>query len=188
MSELNLQYEVCVDWDATNWAATPDFSQPYDNITNDLDPDVNAISIERGKEWEEGLSPAATMEVRMRPGLVEKYSPFTTGVLQGKIRPMLPIRLRIKHNDQWRPQFFGFITRISVNPVVGKERVILYCTDGTDLLARQIITQDFRNKARMSDGEAVEKVLDAAGWSTERRDIDKDGGDELLSYPACHPY
>lgn len=185
-----MNYEVCVDWDAIDWAADPDFSEGYDNISGDLaDDTANYISWVRGKEREPGNAPAATLLLRMRPGLCEKYSPWTSGVLAGKIRPWLPIRARacIEGFDPI-PVYFGFISRISLNAHKDVQSVLFYCTDGTDLLARQLITQDPEDKTQMSDGDAIDRVLDAAGWSLTRRDIAKDGGDELLGYPVTTVY
>lgn len=185
----DITYEICVDWDATNWAEEPDFSEAYDKISGDVAADgVDFVGWMRGKEREEGNAPAATLQVRMVAGLCQKYSPYTTGVLAGKIRPWLPIRVRAYHDGTWYPCFFGFIDKISINPHPDIQSVILYCTDGIDLLARQKVTQDPTNKTICSDGDATEKILDAAGWPTARRKIDKSGGDDLLGYPNTHPY
>lgn len=178
-------FELCVDWDAVDWAADPDFSEDYDNISGDVDADGFAyLSWQRGKEKEEGNAPAGTLEVRLKQGLVEKYSPFTDGVLAGKVRPWLPVRLRVFRNSIYVPVYAGFISSIRIDPLIGFETVLLYCTDGTDLLARQIETQDPANRTIMSDGVAIGRILDAAGWSVSRRNIDLDGGDSLLGFPA----
>lgn len=184
-----ITYEVCVDWDATNWAVEPDFSEAYDTISGDVDADgINFVGWMRGKEREEGNAPAATLQIRMIPGLCQKYSPYTTGVLAGKIRPWLPVRVRASHNSIWYSCFAGFIAKMSIDPDPDIQSVIFYCTDGIDLLARQKVTQDSSSKTICSDGDATDKVLDAAGWSKIRRRIDKRGGDDLLAYPATHPY
>ena len=184
-----MTFEVCVDWDAEDWAADPDFSEDYDNISDDIDTGgIVGLSWQRGKQREEGNAPAATLDVNIRRGLCEKYSPFTTGVLAGKIRPWLPIRVRAYHSDAYIAEYFGFIEKISINPALSVQSVTFYCTDGTDLLARQEITQDPANRELCSDGDAIEKILNAAGWSTTRRSIDKDGGSEFLGYPSTTPY
>jgi len=182
-------YDVCVDWDAEDWAAEPDFSQEYDQISGDIDVDgINYLGWNRGKQREEGNAPAATCQIRLKPGLCEKYSPFTTGVLAGKVRPWLPIRIRSYFNGEYIPQYFGYISRITINPHPDVQSVSFYCTDGTDLLARQKVTQDASSKSLMSDGDAIGKVMDAAGWSKTRRSLDKDGGSDLLGYPSTTVY
>lgn len=185
-----MKYEVCVDWDATDWSADPDFSEDYDNISGDLAEDsANYIDWSRGKEREQGNAPAGTLNVRMKAGLCNKYSPWTAGILVGKIRPWLPIRIRgdIEGFDLI-PVYSGFISRISINPHKNIQSVSFYCTDGMDLLARQKVTQDSSSKTLMSDGDAIDKILDTGGWSTTRRNIAKDGGDELLGYPSTTIY
>jgi len=185
-----MKYEVCVDWDAIDWSAEPDFSEAYDNISGDLAEDsANYIDWSRGKEREQGNAPAGILNLRMKPGLCNKYSPWTAGVLEGKIRPWLPIRVRadIDGYDPI-PVYAGFIARISINPHKNIQSVSFYCTDGMDLLARQKVTQDTSDKTLMSDGDAIERILDAGGWSHSRRNIDKDGGDDLLGYPQTTVY
>jgi hypothetical protein len=182
-------YEVCVDWDALDWADDPDFSEEYDKVAGDVDADgINFIGWTRGKQSEEGNAPAATLEIRMKPGLCAKYSPFTTGILAGKVRPWLPVRVRVLFDGLYYPAYFGYIERITINPHPAIQSVTFYCTDGTDLLARQEVAQNAQSKTLMTDGDAVEKILDAAGWSKTKRLIDKDGGDDLLGYPATSAY
>ena len=185
----NVTFEVMVDWDADNWADEPDFSESYDDISGDVDTGgVCGLDWQRGKQKEEGNAPAATLTIKLRKGLCDKYSPFTTDAdLTGKIRPWLPIRARAYHGA-FIAVYFGFIERISYNPALGVQSVTFYCTDGTDLLARQLITQDPTDKEVCSDGQAIHKILDAASWSRDRRDIDMDGGDDLLAYPNSTSY
>jgi len=183
-------FEVCVDWDAVDWTDDPDFSESYDNISDDVDiGGVVGLDWNRGKQREEGNAPAATLTVNLRKGLCQRYSPFTTDAdLAGKIRPWLPIRVRAYHLGAYTAVYFGFIERISINPSLDAQSVSFYCTDGTDLLARQLITQDPTDKEICSDGEAIHKILDGAGWPRTRRDIDMDGGSDLLAYPESTSY
>ena len=185
-----MNFEVCIDFDATNWAATPDFSESYDNISEDVDINgIVGLSWFRGEEIEEGNAPAATLTVNLRKGLCQKYSPFTTDAdLTGKIRPWLPIRVRAYHLGAYTTEYTGFIARISYDPDLAIQSVVFYCTDGTDLLARQLITQDPNDKETCSDGGAIHKILDAGGWPRTKRNIDVDGGDELLNYPTSTAY
>lgn len=179
-----IEWEVMVDWDATDWAADPDFSEDIDDISED----VNFNGWQRGKDTEEGNAPSGIHEIRIKAGLHAKYSIYnTSSPLYGKIRPWLPIRIRAIHDENTYPVFKGFISSIKVDPHPDKQEVYFYVTDGTDLLARQLITQDYDNREQMSDGEAINKVLDAAGWSSTQRDIDTSGGD-ILNYPLTGVY
>ena len=186
----DITFEVCVDFDAVNWANTPDFSEAYDNISDDVEiGGIVGLDWQRGKQKEEGNAPAATLTVNLRRGLCQKYSPFTTDAdLAGKIRPWLPIRVRAYHLAAYTTLYTGFIERISLNPALSIQSTVFYCTDGTDLLARQLITQDPDDKEICSDGQAIHKILDGAGWPRSKRDVDMDGGDDLLAYPASTSY
>lgn len=185
-----INYGIFIDWDAVDWSAEPDFAEDYDQISGDVDTDgVNFVGSTRGKQRKEGNAPAATCEIRLKPGLCAKYSPFTTDAdLQGKVRPWLPVLVMTYHDEVYTTVFTGFIARIHYNPHPDMQSVIFYCTDGMDLLARQMIAQDPTDRELCSDGDAIDKILDAAGWSQTRRDIDKDGGDDFVSYPMCYPY
>lgn len=177
-------YEVMVDWDMTDWRDTPNFSESYDNISND----VQTIDIQRGKEIEDGNSPAATLEIRLKPGLISKYSAWNAlGTLYGKILPWRIIRVRATNDNggTWWPVYFGFIEKYLLEPHPEKQAVTFYCTDGVDLLARQLINQDFEVRDTITEGEAINRILTAAGWSDSRRDI-TDGA--ILQYPATGEY
>ena len=92
-------------------------------------------------------------------------------------------------NSFWNAnKFFGFISKIRLDPKLDSQGIYIYCTDGLDLLARQMISQNYNDRTRMSDGQAVGNILDAAGWSSIRRDIDTDGGNELLDYPTVYQF
>lgn len=180
-----ITWEVMVDWDSTDWSAEPDFSEDIDDISDDVIYD----GWFRGKNLEEGNAPAGTFDLRIKPGLHEKYSLYnSSSPLYGKIRPWLPIRIRAIHNSITYAVFRGFISSLKVNPRPDKQQSYMYITDGSDLLARQLVTQDFNNREKMSDGDAVGKVLDAAGWSATQRDVDNDGGDDLVNYPQTGVY
>jgi len=186
MSEpSNIYYEVMVDWNATDWAAAPDFSEEIDDISLDVQ---DIPSDFRGTNKESGNAPAATFEIKLIPGLIDKYSPFSTSSpLYGLIRPWLPIRIRAIYLEITYDVFTGFISRIHINPDPDVEEVYFYITDGSDLLARQKVAQDFDTRTQMSDGEAVGKLLDAGGWSADKRILDTSGG-QTLNYPLVGAY
>jgi len=177
---MALAYEVCVDWDMTDWTATPDFTGPFDNISND----IMTVKWIRGEVREDGNSPASTLELRIKGSLYAKYSIFNQyGDLYQKLLPWRVVRVRAVLNGTPYNVFFGFISKIKVNPHPDAPEVYIYCTDGLDLLARAIVNQDWQNRTTMTDGAAVDTVLNAAGWSAGRRDIDVDGG-EIFQYPV----
>jgi hypothetical protein len=175
----DIVYEIMVDWDMIDWTDAPDFSQPIDDISDD----VQTISAVRGDDREEGNIPASTIELNIIGSLYAKYSPYNAaGDLYGKLLPWRAVRIRAVHDGNTYNIFAGFISNIKVNPDPDSPDVYIYVTDGIDLLARTLVTQDYNRRFTISDGEAVGLVLDAAGWSAAKRDLDIDGGD-IFQYP-----
>jgi hypothetical protein len=164
-----IAWEVFVDWDMTDWSAVPDFAQAEDDIS----ADVETVGVIRGKDTEAGNIPAGTFEIRLRNdlALALKYSPVNaSSPLVGRLKPWRRVRIRALYNGVYYPVFAGFIAKyhLKVNAKTLDTSVILYCTDGIDLLARQQITEDWDNRVDLSEGEAVGAILDAAGWGANR--------------------
>jgi hypothetical protein len=180
----DVTWEVLVDWDMTDWAAVPDFSQ----LEDDISADVQWVGFVRGKDKEGGNAPAAIFEVKLKPGLCLKYSPVNTaGVLYGRLLPWRAIRARAYYDGNYYDKFAGFISKYSLTPGAnsGTGAVSIYCTDGVDLLARQLITADYDNKGQMTEADAVGAVLDAAGWPAGKRNLDTGA---MVNYPAVTEY
>lgn len=180
---MSVTYEFKVDWDATDWTATPDFTQAIDDITSY----VISFSIDRGKKVELGNSPAGIADITL-DNSSKRFSPPYAGPLSGKMRPWLPVRIRATVTGGSALVIYtGFISRISVNPNISVQKVYLYCTDGMDLLARNMVTTNKDDRDATSDGGAIDKLLNAAGWSASKRSLDTDGGD-FLDYPSVTEY
>ena len=177
---MSITYEVHVDWNATDWMATPDFSEAIDDISSY----VKDIYIDRGKKVEQGNTPAGTLDITLN-NEDKRFSPtYGAGPLFGKIRPWLPVRVRATVTGGAAIVFYtGFISRISVNPHLDVQEAYLYCTDGMDLLARNMVAVDKSDRSRVTDGAAVGYVLDGAGWPVGKRSIDTDTG-AIVNYPA----
>ena len=169
--------EVMVDWAATDWRATPSFAG-IDDITDDF----ISMSSSRGKDKEIGNNPSGTVDIEVR-NLLGKYHPLNTASpLYGYIRPWLPIRIRTIADGSTTTQYTGFVSKIKIPDQRDNRRAHLYCTDGTDLMARNMVTQVNDDRTAMTAGAAIGKVLDAAGWPVSKRSIDTDGG-SIVKYP-----
>ena len=181
---MSITYEVHVDWDATDWLATPDFSQGIDDITSY----AKHLYTDRGKKVELGNSPAGTLDITLRND-DRRFSPtYAAGPLYGKIRPWLPVRVRATVTGGGAIVFYaGFISRISVNPHLDIQEAFLYCTDGMDLLARNMVAIDKSNRSMVTDGAAIGYILDSAGWPAGKRNIDIDTG-AIVNYPQTTEY
>ena len=181
---MSLTYEVHVDWDATDWTATPDFSEAIDDITLF----VRKIIPDRGKKVELGNIPAGVLDIVLNNS-DKRFSPlYASSPLYGKMRPWLPVRVRGTVTGGSAVIIFtGFIARIIVNPHKGIQQAYLYCTDGMDLLARNMVLIDKGDRTMVSDGEAVGLVLDGAGWAVGKRSIDTDT-EAIVNYPQTTEY
>jgi hypothetical protein len=179
-----IEYEIMVDWDSEQWSDTPTFAGD-DDISND----VAYMDLNRGKEKEEGNSPASYLQIKMKAGLHQKYCIYNpASSLYERLRIWLPVRVRARYDGiNWKPVFFGYISSIKVNPNPNKQEVILYITDGLDLLARQIIKQNDEEKTAMSPGDAINQIANAAGWSASRRTVDTAEA-AMISYPETGVY
>jgi hypothetical protein len=180
---MSTTLEFCVDWDAENWLNTPDFTGTYDDISSY----VKSYQLRRGIETEQGNAPAGTLNLTLdnSSGL---FSPTNSaGDLYGLIRPWLPVRFRATVGVTTYTVYSGFISRISCSPHGSKQTATLYCTDGMDLLARNMVTQDETSTSETSDGNAVGYILDAAGWPSARRSLDTSGGN-ITKYPLTVEY
>ena len=175
------EYQVMIDWDATNWADTPVFAGD-----DDISEDVAYIDLSRGKEKEEGNAPASYCQVKLKAGLCEKYSPYKNP----KMRIWLPVRVRARHSSDTgfpRPVFFGYLSAVRINPNPNRQTVSLYVTDGLDLLARQVLRQDYNTRTSLNPGGAIARIANAAGWPSARRRIDNSEG-SILDYPVTGSY
>ena len=139
--------------------------------------------MDRGKNIELGNNPAGTLDITL-DNSDKRFSPtYTVGPLYGKMRPWLPIRVRATVTGGAAITFYtGFISRISVNPHEDIQQAYLYCTDGMDLLARNMVALEKTNRSMVTDGDAVGYVLDGAGWPADKRNIDVDTG-AVVNYP-----
>lgn len=163
---------VYVDWDSTEWSETPDFSEDYDDITEY----VKSVDIRRGMKTEYGNCPAGTCQITL-DNSSKRFSPvYEDGDLYGLIRPYLPVYVTGTVGVTTYDIYSGFIQRISCTPHATKQEAVLFCTDGIDLLARQIARQQSDQRTSGTDGDAIAALLDVAGWSSSRRSLDQDGG------------
>lgn len=180
---MSTTLEIKVDWEAANWLDTPDYSQAIDDLT----PYVQSYQVNRGIAVEQGNAPAGTLQVTLKNG-DGRFSPVNAASpLTGLMRPWLPIRFKATVGGVDKTVYTGFISRISCSPHLNKQAAILYCTDGMDLLARNMVTQDETATTAKSDGSAIGCILDAAGWPAAKRTLDVSGGN-ITKYPMTVEY
>lgn len=176
-------YSIAIDFDNTEWNGTHDFTTTGDDITDD----VKAFRISRGKDKDSNSYPAATLELTIENSSGNYYPTNLSGTPGPKVRLWLPVRVQATYDEVTYNLFYGYINRITAYPIKNKQEIYFYCTDGIDLLGKQIVIQDMDNKTVMNDGEAIGTVLDAAEWNASRRAIDVDGGD-ITNFPDTFEY
>ena len=180
---MSTTLEFKIDWDCESWLDTPDFSDAIDDISDY----VMRYELDRGEKVEQGNSPAGTLQIVVNNSS-KRFSPvYGSSPLYGKMRPWLPVRFRATVGVTTYTVYTGFISRISCDPLSSRQTATLYCTDGMDLLARNMVTQDETVSSSTSDGGAVGYVLDAAGWPTSKRSLDSTAGD-IANYPLTVEY
>lgn len=177
MTEIT--HEICIDWDCIDWAGEHDFTQDIDNVTTDVRGQLN---ISRGASPDDIIYPAGTFEFQLMNHHGKYYNDNPASPLYGKIRLWLPVRYRVLYDSVYYPKFYGYINRLVFYPLPHQQYVYVYCTDGSDQLNKCIVIQDMDDKTIMSDGEACEHVLNAAGWNLDRRIIDTSGGN-IINMP-----
>jgi len=177
----DITYTLEAYWDTLDWTS------PTSGADDDITSDVKWFRIRRGKDKELGNVTAGTLEFALN-NADKKYTPcYAAGPLYGRLRPWIPVCLTADHDGNPYSLYYGYISRMSVYPSAERQEVVIYCTDGMDLLARNLITLDKDNRSSITDGDAVNKVLDAAGWSFAARSIDASSGD-IVEYPAAVDY
>lgn len=180
-------FSVMVDWDCTDWSADPHFTSDTTGMSEIVSYVIPPIRIARQSKPDDWVYPAATLEVRLNNTSGVFYPTLATGALYGLIRIWLPIKIVATHNAIEYPLYYGFINGYAASPLKSKQDIYIYATDGLDVLAKQIIVQDMDDKTVVTDGAAVEAILDAAGWSAARRTIDLTGGD-IINLPDTFTY
>jgi hypothetical protein len=158
----NPTYQVYVDWDCADFAGVHDFTTAIDDIS----VDVKHLRISRGKDKDSNTYPAATLEMVLENSSGKYYPTATAGTLVGKVRLWLPVKVEATYATVVYPLYYGYINRITAYPIKSKQDIYFYATDGIDLLAKTIVTQDMDHKVVMNDGEATSSVLNAASWKT----------------------
>jgi hypothetical protein len=177
----NPTYEICVDWDCTDWAGAHDFTAPTDDISNY----VKGFTITRGAKPDDQIYPAATLELILENSSGVFYPTNSEGGYYEKIRLWLPIRVRATYSEVTYNLFYGYINRITCSPLLSKKEAYFYATDGIDQLAKAILIQDMDDKTTMTDGEAIHSILNAAGWKgTEIACTMQNAGDTITD--AAH--
>lgn len=167
----DVTFNVYIDWDNDGTVASGAF-EANETVT------ANVLGIRTPLAWSFGRDTARSIAT-IKPGTVtielnnnsKLYSPdYAAGALFGNLGPGKPVRIRATHNAINYDIFWGYIDSYELNPHQETRSVRLTCQDALGRFGEQIITTPLFES--IQTGEAIEEILDAAGWSASKRSID----------------
>jgi hypothetical protein len=191
--------EVWIDWSGTGYTV---FS---DNVTSLVRPLSGAVTAEYGRDQSTALAPTVsgrgnvTLDNRDR-----RFSPRNVASpLYGKVKPSRPVRITRTTPTPGTPESFGdvygdtyfdtyggttgtvtssattftlftgYTDDSPINPDIDSRTVTLSLVDALARFRGQTITTPLYMGVR--SGQAINYILDAAGWPANLRDIDPGG-------------
>lgn len=164
-------YTVQIDWnnDGSVAAGSP---------TTNEDVTANVLAVRTPLSWTFGRDDARSLSA-IKPGELtielkntsKLYSPdFAAGALFGNLGPGKPVLVKAVHNAITYNLFWGYIDSFDLTPGPKAEAsVVLGVQDVLGRLAEQNVTTTLYQS--IQTGDAIDAVLDAAGWSGSLRDI-----------------
>ena len=180
------QYFLKVDWDQNG---------VFDN-DEELSSDAMSVFWNRGREAEEENTPGGTLTFTVNDPFGD-YVPGGSTSKWGSTNVTIDreVSLRIVYKDSTFPSFRGRISKITPNLTAIDQSATVFCVDGMDELGTHVISapvasgstggvvnsggQPIQDSIPGGIGEStlglIARVLDAAGWSTGRRDLSENG-------------
>lgn len=153
-----------------NWNGDGDFTDTGDDVTaRTLDQRV--VTIRYGRDQTRSLSPMSSGQMSFELDNASRdYSPENaSSPLAGNLIPARPVRYQATHNSIVYTMFHGSLDDYEVQP---QERVVR-CTALDPLAKLKGSTIDTALHASVTTGEAIGHILDAIGWPTADRDLDR---------------
>ncbi len=175
----DITYNVYIDWDNNGSVASGAF-------TSGETVSSRVLNVRTNQQWSFGRDSARSLaavkpaEVTLELNNVSRdYSPDNaSSPLFGNVGPGKPVLIRATHSAVNYDLFWGFIDDFTIDPFREHKSVTLTCIDALGKLAQAQVTTDAYQS--IQTGTAVGKVLDAAGWSASKRDLDY--GSSTLRY------
>lgn len=157
-----------------------------DTGSNDVTADFlsrSSVNWEYGRDWTASLTtPMMTSQINLELlNTSGRYMPTNTGSpLYGYIGPGKEVQLSATFNDQGAglglgaqnyPLFTGFIDDFQVNASTPSQSVALTAIDTIGKLNEKKLSTELHFS--IQSGDAINFILDAINWPTEKRDIDQ---------------
>lgn len=159
-----IRYPVSITWGAAT---------VHDDVTNRVHA-LSGIAVRYGRDQSRALSPMATGTASF--SLINtdgKLLPENTGSpLYGYVRPGLPVTITaiLASAGITAGLFSGNTNDMEILPDLDERLVRITCTDGLGRLRGLTVSTEVYSG--LTSGQALHKLLDAAGWPASQRDID----------------
>jgi hypothetical protein len=161
------EYDIRIDWDNDD-----DFTGTGEDVTARVLA-RNTVSVQGGRDQARSLSPMAAGSASLLLNNESRdYSPEnTSSPLSGLIKPARSLRIRARLDPDTYTLFRGRIDEFDVLPNLEDRSVSITALDG--LAGLRNVTLSTRVRQSIRTGTAIHAVLDAAGWPSDLRDIDR---------------
>lgn len=162
---MTLKVEIDFDGDG-------DYSDPGENVTADVRPRQNAISVQYGRDQSTALAPTVSGSGGLTlSNATRKYSPRNTAsILYGKLKPARPVRITRTIGSTTYTLFQGHTDDSPINPDLNSRTVGVTLLDRLAQFRGQNVSTGLYRGLRT--GEAIGVILDACNVSVGERDLD----------------
>lgn len=167
----DITYTVYIDWDNDGSVLSGSYESGEDVSARVLGVRT-ALNWSYGRDVARSLSACKPGQVTIQLNNVSKdYSPDNaSSPLYGNLGPGKPVLIKAVHSAVTYNLFWGFIDDYSIDPTPGVRSVTLTVIDALGRLAATSVTTPLYQSVQ--PGEAINAILDGAGWPTTLRDID----------------
>lgn len=162
-------YDIAVDW-----AANGTFTDPYDDISADVFDRGTTISIEYGRDQARALAPisAGTRTQMEIDNKTRRYSPDNAASpLVGNVLAGREFRMRGTYAGVTYGLLRGNLEDLEERTSLDEQSVQITVADVLSRLRETRLSTPLYQGIRT--GEAIGYLLDAYGWPTARRDLDR---------------
>jgi hypothetical protein len=160
-------YKVYVDWTGNGT-----FTDPGDDVTSRTLDGRTPLVIRYGRDQARALSPTSPGEVNLELNNISRdYSPEnSSSPLAGRVLPGRDVYIKATLAGTDYAIFNGQLDDFTVKPNLEERSIDVVCLDALGRLRGVEVSTELYSGIRT--GEAIGRLLDAAGWSATARDLD----------------
>jgi hypothetical protein len=167
-------YTLLIDWQDNDWAS------PYSDVTSRVLDQRTPVTIRYGRDQARQLSPVAGGELNCElDNRSHDYSPENTASpLAGYVTSGRKVSFKATTSSTETVLYSGYIDDFDIKPGLNDQSVPVSCIDALSRLKGQTVSTPLYQGIRT--GDAVNYLLDAVGFPSDKRDIDS--GASYLPY------